>query len=403
MSRQQESSIAKQKIQMMDRCEDPKPTIKITVRPTQSLRFGYKSEDKKICQKALDNKKSDLFKNVVPIAQLMNATDIEKAVIKCTLVTSGQERGHQNHYAFIRQNGHQTNHIDIEVTKSNIYTATFSGLNIAKRSKDESEGEIVERWRETDDEEVGEEEGNSTMISHDKGQMECQKQRTQESMDFKTVTLYFQAFAFGDQSECLVPITEEVYWQPTKNMKNSFTRGMKIHRMSMTSGVCHGGNELCLLVSRIGEVGDLRVKFYELDEKKNVIWDADGYFGPDDVHHRTPCYKDVNITKAVQVLLQLQSKSDARISNSLTFSYLPSNQVLVELDADISSKTSNPDYNTKNEKFDPDPRKYQVLSPSRVINPRLGDFPRDWGLIDGLGAGMVASPNPHSTVMKRAS
>lgn len=56
---------------------------------------------------------------------------------------------------------------------------------------------------------------------------------------------------------------------------------------------------------------DIKVRFFELNDDKEVIWEDFGKFSEADVHHqyaialKTPPYKDINITEYVNYFIFL--------------------------------------------------------------------------------------------------
>lgn len=76
---------------------------------------------------------------------------------------------------------------------------------------------------------------------------------------------------------------------------------------------------------------EIRIRFFETDHEGNQQWEAFGNFNESDVHHqvaivfRTPPYRDQNVSKPVQVYLQLYRQRDGEFSEARTFIYKPKN------------------------------------------------------------------------------
>ncbi|ETE71838.1 Nuclear factor NF-kappa-B subunit, partial [Ophiophagus hannah] len=132
-------------------------------------------------------------------------------------------------------------------------------------------------------------------------------QQTKE-MDLSVVRLMFTAF-LPDSTEA-------------PNASN-----LKIVRMDRTAGCVTGGEEVYLLCDKV-QKDDIQIRFYEEDESGGV-WEGFGDFSPTDVHRqfaivfKTPKYRDVNITKAASVFVQLRRKSDLETSEPKPFLYYP--------------------------------------------------------------------------------
>ncbi|KAJ8914585.1 hypothetical protein NQ315_017290, partial [Exocentrus adspersus] len=90
-----------------------------------------------------------------------------------------------------------------------------------------------------------------------------------------------------------------------------------------------GNKEIFILVERVTKK-NIRIRFFELDEKGNEVWTADGRFNDLDVHHqyaivfKTPVYKDENISHPVKVFMELVRPSDNARSEAREFTYVPS-------------------------------------------------------------------------------
>lgn len=85
------------------------------------------------------------------------------------------------------------------------------------------------------------------------------------------------------------------------------------------------------------------MRFYELDDKENVVWEDFGQFAESDVHHqyaialRTPAYRNRDIEHKVHVFVQLYRKSDHCYSAPLSFQYKPRSSTQMRKRARISS------------------------------------------------------------------
>lgn len=91
------------------------------------------------------------------------------------------------------------------------------------------------------------------------------------------------------------------------------------------------------------ETENIQVRFYELDDDENVVWEDFGKFAESDVHHqyaialRTPPYHNRDIETKVQVFVQLFRKSDHCFSASLPFHYKPRSSTVTRKRARMAS------------------------------------------------------------------
>ncbi|OCT97186.1 hypothetical protein XELAEV_18009414mg [Xenopus laevis] len=151
---------------------------------------------------------------------------------------------------------------------------------------------------------------------------------TQQSkdIDLSVVRLMFTAFLLDSEgrfSRALEPVISV----PIFDSKAPNASNLKIVRMDRTAGCVTGGEEVYLLCDKV-QKDDIQVRFYEEDENGG-FWEGFGDFSPTDVHRqyaivfKTPKYKDVNITKAASVFVQLRRKSDYETSEPKPFLYYP--------------------------------------------------------------------------------
>ncbi|NP_001087808.1 nuclear factor of kappa light polypeptide gene enhancer in B-cells 1 L homeolog [Xenopus laevis] len=151
---------------------------------------------------------------------------------------------------------------------------------------------------------------------------------TQQSkdIDLSVVRLMFTAFLLDSEGRFTRSL-EPVLSVPIFDSKAPNASNLKIVRMDRTAGCVTGGEEVYLLCDKV-QKDDIQVRFYEEDENGGY-WEGFGDFSPTDVHRqfaivfKTPKYKDVNITKAASVFVQLRRKSDYETSEPKPFLYYP--------------------------------------------------------------------------------
>ncbi|XP_053961677.1 embryonic polarity protein dorsal isoform X1 [Anastrepha ludens] len=144
------------------------------------------------------------------------------------------------------------------------------------------------------------------------------------SIDLNAVRLCFQVFLKGDMGRFTVPlppvVSEPIY--DKKAMSD-----LVIRRICSCSATVLGNTKIILLCEKVAKE-DIAVRFFE--EKDGVtIWQAFGEFEQNDVHKqtaisfRTPKYHNINITKPIEVFVQLQRPSDGAVSDPEKFQYFP--------------------------------------------------------------------------------
>ena len=319
--------------------------IKIIVQPVEKFRFRYKSEMMGTHGSLLGEREETSHKKEVPTVQLVNCP-MKNAVIRCTLVTSDEERRFPHAHHLVRKNGNtdQDDPHDIDVSDENDYVAMFCNMGIIHTAKKNIKEEILRKRKVEIIEEKKRNNKPTTITTKEDMEMIMEAEKAQKWMNLNSVALCFQGFCYGENG-MLYPITDKIYSRSINNLKSALTGELKICRIDKNVGSCEGNEEIWLLVEKVGKK-NIKVKFYEVDKDDNVIWDAEGRFSELDVHHqyaivfKTPPYKDLNITKTKEVYLKLERPSDGEVSNTLTFRYKPSDKILNRKRRRMSSSSS---------------------------------------------------------------
>jgi Rel homology dimerisation domain/Rel homology DNA-binding domain len=123
-----------------------------------------------------------------------------------------------------------------------------------------------------------------------------------KKVNINQVCLGFTAFYLDEATGAWNKLCDTVYSNVINNQKNAKHGDLKICRISTVASEAKGGQEVFMFVSKVDK-NLIGVKFYELHEDGSVKWEADGKFGPADVHHQygiyltTPPYESQNIGK----------------------------------------------------------------------------------------------------------
>ncbi|XP_015176773.1 PREDICTED: nuclear factor NF-kappa-B p100 subunit isoform X2 [Polistes dominula] len=308
------------------------PHIVILEQPVEKFRFRYKSEmigthGTLSANSVIANKKG------APTVELRNFR--EKAIIRCTVVTSDDKRPRIPHaHHLIRRNGQKDRDDphEIEVSQENGYTAIFYGMGIIHTAKRHVKDELIRKLKMELLEKRRRKNVNAIISMRDEVQIKADAEIYQKSLNLNSVSLCFQAFIL-DANNVMVPITQPVYSNPINNLKSALTGELKICRIDKFTSSCEGGEEVFMLVEKVGKK-NIKVKFFELDEDDHEVWCDYGRFTELDVHHqyaivfRTPPYKDINITSSKEVFVKLERPSDNDYSEAVKFTYKPSDRSL---------------------------------------------------------------------------
>ncbi|XP_043666595.1 nuclear factor NF-kappa-B p100 subunit isoform X2 [Vespula pensylvanica] len=308
------------------------PHLIITEQPVEKFRFRYKSEMIGTHGSLVAASNTTAHKKCAPTVQLRNFQD--KAIIRCTLVTSDDRKERLPHaHHLVRRTGHkdQDDPHEIEVSQENGFTAAFHGMGIIHTAKKHIKDELVRKLQFELLEERKRKNINAILSTRDEVQIKADADIYQKSINLNSVSLCFQAF-IKDRNNIMTPLTEPVYSNPINNLKSALTGELKICRIDKFTSSCEGGEEVFILVEKVGKK-NIRIKFFELNEDIEV-WSDYGRFSELDVHHqyaivfRTPPYKDMNITSSKEVFIQLERPSDHDCSEPIKFTYKPSDKIL---------------------------------------------------------------------------
>ncbi|CAH0560657.1 unnamed protein product [Brassicogethes aeneus] len=143
------------------------------------------------------------------------------------------------------------------------------------------------------------------------------------SIDLNIVRLCFQVFLVEDGKNVpLAPVVSEPIYD-----KKSMNDLSIIKLSDCVSYVDGGRKDIILLCEKVAKE-DIQVRFYE-EVGGQIVWEALADIQPAQVHKqhaiwfKTPRYKTLDVTEAVNVHLQLRRPSDGATSESRPFQLLP--------------------------------------------------------------------------------
>jgi len=157
-----------------------------------------------------------------------------------------------------------------------------------------------------------------------------------------TVVLGFEAFRV--ENGIYIPLCTMAFTNPINNLKNPSTGELKICRISAFSGSVSGGDEIFIFIERVKK-GDIQVKFFQLDDNEEKVWEEFAEFTEGDVHHqyaiafKAPAYKDQTVSEDVNVFFELYRPSDSAFSEPKAFRYKPREEVRLGKRARIAKRS----------------------------------------------------------------
>lgn len=312
------------------------PMLHITEQPVEKFRFRYKSEMHGTHGSLMGNT-SVKNKRTFPTVELRGYD--KEAIIRCSLYQTDTLKRSQHSHRLVVRNGDtdRDDPHDVIVSPEKGYTAIYQGMGIIHTAKKYINEELIKKRILEKQVELGR--GLSTREESKIKLLADQEART---MNLNQVCLCFQAYRVENNKWIKLC---ETFSNPINNMKSALTGELKISRLSTICSSASGGDDLIILVEKVGKK-NIKVKFYELDEFDKEVWTAWGIFTEVDVHHqyaialRTPPYKDRDITEAVDVYIQLFRPSDQDQSEPMNFKYKPRNYLVSRKRARMSSSLS---------------------------------------------------------------
>lgn len=312
------------------------PMLHIVEQPVEKFRFRYKSEMHGTHGSLMANT-SVKNKRTFPTVELRGYD--KEAIIRCSLYQTDTLKRSQHSHRLVVRNGDtdRDDPHDVIVSPEKGFTAIYQGMGIIHTAKKYINEELIKKRILEKQVELGR--GLSTREESKIKLLADQEART---MNLNQVCLCFQAYRVENNKWIKLC---ETFSNPINNMKSALTGELKISRLSTICSSASGGDDLIILVEKVGKK-NIKVKFYELDEFDKEVWTAWGIFTEVDVHHqyaialRTPPYKDRDITEAVDVYIQLFRPSDQDQSEPMQFKYKPRNYLVSRKRARMSSSLS---------------------------------------------------------------
>ncbi|XP_067010767.2 nuclear factor NF-kappa-B p110 subunit isoform X4 [Anabrus simplex] len=312
----------------------PRPYLKVREEPVEKFRFRYKSEMMGTHGSILGRNSDKNRKKSYPSVELCNYSG--PAVIRCSLYTAHpdeSQRSPHTHRLVVRvDNDDKDDPHDIIVSREVGYFAVFQGMGIIHTAKKHITDELVKKKRARFLEMQKAKNINVCSLStKEEAQIRQEAEQEAKKMNLNSVTLCFEAFRI-DENGYYHSICKPVFSRTINNMKSALTGELKICRIDKHVSSCMGGEEVFILVEKVGKK-NIKIKFFEVDDEDNEIWCDYGKFSELDVHHqyaivfKTPPYRDLEIEDTREVFLQLYRPTDGDCSEPIKFSYRPSDKI----------------------------------------------------------------------------
>ncbi|KAK7866619.1 hypothetical protein R5R35_010445 [Gryllus longicercus] len=311
------------------------PFLKVIEEPVEKFRFRYKSEMMGTHGSILARSHERNRRKTYPSVQLCNYD--RPAIVRCSLYTAHpheKQRTPHTHRLIVRaeNNMDKDDPHEVIVSQDNNYIAVFHGMGIIHTAKKNIVEELIKKKRSRLLEKLRVKNVKLTSLNTvQESKLRQDAEDESRKMNLNSVSLCFEAF-YRDANNCLQQICDPVFSKPINNMKSALTGELKICRIDKHVSTCMGGEEVFILVEKVGKK-NIKIKFFEVNEDDQEIWCDYGKFSELDVHHqyaivfRTPPYRDLDIEKPVDVFLQLYRPTDGDCSEPIKFQYKPSEKM----------------------------------------------------------------------------
>ncbi|XP_075215489.1 uncharacterized protein LOC142321355 [Lycorma delicatula] len=360
--------------------QDGRPYLELVENVAPQFRFRYKSEMQgthgAIQGRSSESSKGRKKEKKFPSVKLCNYNG--PAVIRCTLYTADKKSLHVHRLVGKSNEKEKDDPHDVFVGPNDGYVACFQNLVIIHTAKKHLIKELIEKKKRV----IKANYPNSLRFDIPQDilmKMEKEAKEETKRMDMNCAVLRFDALKFENNCYVPIPMCEPVYSDSIKNMKSHITGQLKICRVDKVSGSCEGGDEIFLLVEKVGK-DNIDVVLSECDENGDELWRDYCTFRSSDVHHqfaivcRTPKYRSIDINEKVSVKMQLERKSDSARSEAVEYTYKPREDYQFQVTENF--KRRRVDASLPSVTWDPEvPAQQSVVSSTTVtIRPKITQF-----------------------------
>jgi len=322
--------------------------IQISEEPEEKFRFRYKSEMQGthgcIHGKNHQKKKAKKFPTVV----VENVPpDVGTVRLRVALYTNERPRKHHVHKIMSKLfSEHEQDFIEVDISRKNGFQHVWQGLGIIHTSRRHIDETLFNRIKKVYLEQKGKKNNDNQPFLTDPEELQLKSDAANMGKEvtdkLNTVVLGFEAFRV--ENGIYIPLCAMAFTNPINNLKNPSTGELKICRISAFSGSVSGGDEIFIFIERVKK-GDIQVKFFQLDDNEEKVWEEFAEFTEGDVHHqyaiafKTPAYRDQTVSEDVNVFFELYRPSDAAFSEPKAFRYKPREEVRLGKRARIATRS----------------------------------------------------------------
>ena len=207
--------------------------------------------------------------------------DVETVRLRLGLYT--KERKHHVHKIMSKQLSEQ-DFIEVEIARKNGFQHVWQGLRIINTRKINFEETLFSRMRKIHLEQKGKK-TQPYLTDPEEVQLKSDATNMAKEVSGKLNTVVLGFEAFRRENGIFLPLCEMAFTNPIKNQKNPSTGKLRIFRTSSRSGSVRGGEEIFAFIERVKRE-DIKVRFFQLDDNEQRVWEEFAEFTEGDVHRQ---------------------------------------------------------------------------------------------------------------------
>ena len=214
--------------------------------------------------------------------------DVETVRLRVALYTNQRPRKHHVHKIMSKQFSEQEqDFIEVDISRKNGFQHVWQGLGIIHTSRRHIDETLFNRIKKVYLEQKGKNNNDNQPYLTDSEEVQLKSDAANMGKEvtnkLNTVVLGFEAFSV--ENGIYIPLCAMAFTNPINNLKNPSTGELKICRISAFSGSVSGGDEIFIFIERVKK-GDIQVKFFQLDDTEERVWEEFAEFTEGDVHHQ---------------------------------------------------------------------------------------------------------------------
>ena len=247
-------------------------------------RFRYKAEMKNKHGCILGKNHQKKAKKFPTVGLQDVPADVDTVRLRLGLYTV--ERKHHVHKIMAKQFS-EHDFIEVDVSRKNGFQHVWQGLRIINTRRINFEETLFCRIKKVYLEEKGRKNNENQLDLTDPEEVQLKSDAANMAREvtekLNTVVLGFEAFRV--ENGIFLPLCPMAFTNPIKNQKNPSTGKLKIFRISASSGSVRGGEEIFIFIERVKRE-DVQVRFFQLDENEQRVWQKLAEFTEGDVHRQ---------------------------------------------------------------------------------------------------------------------